>query len=388
MLQARPPRVCISILFASLLAILPLWPVHGQTAGPGPAQNPAPAQMAAPAAARPADPFTVAGVPVDASADSAAAARPLAIAEGQRRAFILLLRRLTLPEDAGRLPRPSEALLNAIITGFEIGEERTSATRYIAKITVQFRPDAVRQLLQENRLAYSETRSRQILVVPVWQAPDGNRLWEADNPWREAWIRRPEADGLVPLAIAPAAVDGADAPPLDRLLGSAEELAAFARRRGFDDVIVVSATLQRQEPGNVLVEIYPFHVGSADFLDRLQTYQSVGGTMEEALTGGAIEIARRIEARWKRSTVFDLEKQGQLSAAVVFGGLAEWTRLRATLGAMPVIRRVDVQRLSHRDAQVVLDYYGETGQLAVALAQRDVVLEQRDGYWILRERKP
>src|SRR3546814_7364530 len=75
-----------------------------------------------------ADPFTVAKVPVDASADSAAAARPIAIAEGERRAFTLLLRRLTLPEDADRLPRASETLLNQIISGFEIGDERTSAT--------------------------------------------------------------------------------------------------------------------------------------------------------------------------------------------------------------------------------------------------------------------
>src|SRR3546814_14433587 len=74
-----------------------------------------------------ADPFTVAKVPVDASADSAAAARPIAIAEGERRAFTLLLRRLTLPEDADRLPRASETLLTQIISGFEIGDERTSA---------------------------------------------------------------------------------------------------------------------------------------------------------------------------------------------------------------------------------------------------------------------
>src|SRR3546814_17032204 len=70
------------------------------------------------------DPFTVAKVPVDASADSAAAARPIAIAEGERRAFTLLLRRLTLPEAADRPPRASETLLNQIISGFERSEER------------------------------------------------------------------------------------------------------------------------------------------------------------------------------------------------------------------------------------------------------------------------
>src|SRR3546814_2149851 len=82
--------VCSSdlALFAMLLAVaalcLALGPAMAQTTGQTPPS---------------ADPFTVAKVPVDASADSAAAARPIAIAEGERRAFTLLLRRLTLPEE-------------------------------------------------------------------------------------------------------------------------------------------------------------------------------------------------------------------------------------------------------------------------------------------------
>jgi hypothetical protein len=372
MLHGCPLRACIPAIFASLLAAATLSPALAQTAGQS---------------ASPADPFTVARVPVDATADSAAAARPIAIADGERRAFGQLMRRLTLPEDADRLPRASEALLDQVIAGFEIGDERTSATRYIASITVQFRADAVRQLLQDNRLTYAETRSRPVLLVPVWQSPDGNRLWEADNPWRDAWLHRPETDGLVPLAVAPPDSSG-NAPPLEQLLGSADTLKAFARQRGYDDVLVVSATLQQQAPGNVRVEIYPFHAGPSDFLERMDTYQSVGGTLEEALTGGAIEIARRVEARWKRLTVVDPQKQGQLSAAASFSTLAEWTRLRGTLGALPVIRKIEVLRLSHRDAQVLIDYYGEPGQLAVALAQRDVQLEQRDGYWMLQGRQP
>lgn len=371
MLQASPLRACFFSVFLAVLAVAALRPAQAQaTRGVG-------------------DLFTVSGIAVDASAESAAAARPLALAGGQRRAFTQLLRRLTLPEDHDRLPQPTEALQNAVIAGFDISEERTSATRYIARINVQFRPDAVRRLLQDNRLPYSETRSRPVLVIPVWQSPEGNRLWESDNPWRNAWTARPAANGLVPLVMAETTTGaGEDAPDLDRLLGNPAELRAFAGKRGHEDVLVLSATLQQQEPGNVRVEIFPYHDGAASFLDRLEVYSSAGGTIEEALIGGAIEIERRIETRWKRATVFDLEKQGQLSAAAVFGSLPEWTKLRATLAAMPVIRKVDVLRLSHRDAQVLIDYYGDPGQLSVALAQRDVKLEQQDGFWILRSRQP
>ncbi len=339
---------------------------------------------------RPADPFSVGGIAVDASADSAAAARPVALADGQRRAFVQLLRRLTLPEDHGRLPRPGEALLNDTVAGFGIDEERTSATRYIGKITVQFRADAIRRLLQEARIPYSETMSRPVLVVPVWQTAEGVRIWEAANPWREAWQRRPEADSLVPLSVAPATPDGAG-PALDRLLGNPDELRGLMRKGNFDDALVVTATLQQAEPGNLRVDLYVQHQGlgsNAGFLNGLEAMTVTGGTLEETLLTAALELTRRIEARWKRATVIDLDRQGQLSVMAGFTGLADWNRLRAALAAVPIMRKVEVLQLSHRDAQLRLEFYGEPAQLGTALAQRDIVLSERDGFWDMRSRKP
>lgn len=369
MLLRRPLRACSAALFTVFLAF--------GTGGEARAQTtPSP---------RPANPFGVSGVSVDASADSAASARPIAVAEGQRRAFTTLLRRLTLPDDAGRLPRPSEALLNEVVAGFGIDEERTSATRYIGKISVQFRADAIRRLLQDNRLPYSETMSRPVLLVPVWQSNEGVRIWEADNPWREAWARRPDTDGLVPLSIASPMENG---PSLERLFGNPDELRGLMRRGSFDDALLVVATLQQNEPGNMRVEIQIQHQGEAAFLGTTETFTATGGTLEETLTSAAIEINRRIETRWKYATVIDLEKQGQLSVAAAFNGLADWNKLRTALSGVPIVRKVEVLQLSHRDAQVLLDYYGEAGQLSTALAQRNIVLQQREGFWEMRSRQP
>jgi len=370
MLLDRPLRVCFVAVFSAFLAFGAGAEAYAQTT---------------PQARRP-DPFNVSGISVDASADSAASARPIALADGQRRAFTTLLRRLTLPDDHGRLPRPSEALLNEVVAGFGIDEERTSATRYIGKISVQFRADAIRRLLQDNRLPYSETMSRPVLLVPVWQANDGARIWEADNPWREAWARRPDAEGgLVPLSIAPAMTNG---PSLERLFGSPDELRAIMRRGNYDDALLVVATQQSAESGNMRVEIQIQHQGEAAFLGTTESFTATGGTLEETLTSAAIEISRRIETRWKYASVIDLEKQGQLSVAAAFSGLADWNKMRNALGGVPIVRKVDVLQLSHKDAQILLEYYGEPAQLSTALAQRNIVLQQRDGFWEMRSRQP
>src|SRR6185437_13865397 len=78
-----------------------------------------------------ADVYTVANVPVDATAASADAARDAARLQGEHRAYTILLTRLTRASDASRLPPANDATLNDLIQGFEVANERHSSVRYL-----------------------------------------------------------------------------------------------------------------------------------------------------------------------------------------------------------------------------------------------------------------
>ena len=152
-------------------------------------------------AATRADIFTV-SVPVDATAASATAARDAARADGQQKAYTALISRLTLARDRGRLPAPTDTILNQVIQGFEVANERRSSVHYLADYTFHFRPDAVEQLLRERGVPFAETASKPVVVLPVLKNP-GVRpmLWDDPNPWRDAWSHSPPAQGLVPMKI-------------------------------------------------------------------------------------------------------------------------------------------------------------------------------------------
>ena len=115
--------------------------------------------------------------PVEASAATAAQAKSMAQNQGRRRAMTLLLRRLTVERDWPSLPHftatlapdeelvPDEGLpdeqimpqgmvfddngLRALESGFEIYDEKSSASLYRAFITYRFKPNAVRRLLRD-----------------------------------------------------------------------------------------------------------------------------------------------------------------------------------------------------------------------------------------------
>ncbi|MEQ8934664.1 MAG: DUF2066 domain-containing protein, partial [Amphiplicatus sp.] len=184
------------------------------------------------------DVFVVPRVPVQAQADSATAAKQTAQDMGRRRAMDILLRRLTVEEDWVYLPRlaagqtagaadggeagvfnpndaysppslesgPKRAItltgrdLELLESGFEVYAEKSSAATYRAYITYRFKPDAVRRLLKDARLPYSETQTRTARVIPVLQTANGLYLWEENNPWMAAWKSRPYNNELTPMS--------------------------------------------------------------------------------------------------------------------------------------------------------------------------------------------
>ena len=186
--------------------------------------------------------FTVARVPIDAEAASAAEARELAIAAGQRAALEILLQRLTV--EGTTLPAPPDDFIAVMIAGFEIDGELVSNTRYRASLTVDFDPTEVRRLLRVSGIAYAETVSKPVLVVAVQRDPGGTRLWEDGNRWRQAWEERPPHGGLVPILlplgdiIDLGTVDAARA-----LAADAEALAALGQLYGTSEVAVAVAGL-------------------------------------------------------------------------------------------------------------------------------------------------
>src|SRR3974390_951429 len=110
------------------------------------------------------DIFTV-SVPVDATAANANTARDTARLDGEHRAHAALLDRLTLASDQARLPAATDAMLNDLIEGFEVANERRSTVRYLADYTFHFRRDAVERVLREQGIPFAETPSKPLVVL-------------------------------------------------------------------------------------------------------------------------------------------------------------------------------------------------------------------------------
>ena len=110
---------------------------------------------------------------VDATADSAAAAREMARIDGQRRALAAVIERLSGASEPAKPPKLDDKAITDMVASFEVANEHMSAVRYVADYTFHFRPSKVRRLVR-----VVETRRRKTAAKPPDKSPAEQRRQE------------------------------------------------------------------------------------------------------------------------------------------------------------------------------------------------------------------
>jgi hypothetical protein len=331
--------------------------------------------------------FTVTDVAVDATAQTAAAARERALQEGQRQAFERLLQRLTPASERARLPRPTDAAIADLVRDFEISGEKTSSVRYIASLNIRFKPEDVRNLLRQRGIAFSETPSKPVLVLPVYHADSGAVLFE-DNPWRAAWAALAPGDGLVPFVMPRNDTDDAAAiTPVQAESGDAAALRAIGQRYGVADVLVAVARPKTGASGKTALDVSTSRFGAAAKEENFvaSVAPEAGDAAADAVFARAAEaIAGRVNERWKQASLLHFGSLGELTARVPLTGLDTLVTVMRGLDGLAPIQRVDLLRVARDEADVRLRFLGDEEQLGLLLAQRDLSLQPDMGGYVLR----
>lgn len=338
-----------------------------------------------------ADVFSV-STEVDVTGATAAAARETALAEGQRLALKMLLERLTLERDRARLPTVADSKLLDMIRGYEIADEKTSSVRYLATLTVSFKPDDVRTLLRAAAIPFAETLSKPMLVVPIFEQAGGLTLWDEPNPWRAAWAGLALPDG--PVRIELPLGDLADANtlgPIQAAQGDSAALMMLARRYNTAAVLVAVAKLQENggAPNPPSLELtlsrYGSSLGDATVIDSIPA--APGQALDDLLTAAARRTIGQIEEDWKTQNLLGLGKNETVAIAVPLGKLADWVDIRRRLSDVGFLEKFDLVSLSRKEAQIALRFAAQPEQLRLALEQSDLLLVRTGDGWTLRRRE-
>jgi hypothetical protein len=368
LLPTSARRAWVAVLFILAALFLPSLPARAQTA----------------------EAFSARNLQVDVSAASVTAARDQALADGQRQALQQVLQRLTAPADWPRLPKVSDKQLQDIVLDVGIDQEKRSAVRYIATLSVRFKPDAVRHLLRNAGIAYAEWRGRPVAVLPVYQSETGPLLWETTNPWRDAW-KSGAAQGLVPLVVPQTPpVDQPDAPLLNAAKaasGGADTLAAVSQRYNTPDVVIANAVPQRLEGNKVKIDVTLTGVGpvGAALSGTRSVTGETGEPLDVVMRRLVEDIAKTANEAYKGGNLLQFDHSGSLAVMVPLNGtIADWSGIRDKLVRSTPVRSFEVAAMSKTEASLVLHFVGEQPQLEAVLSQNGLALTWVEDHWLLQ----
>ena len=339
-----------------------------------------------PAWAQDADSFTVHDVGVDVTAENVSVAQKEAFASGQRDAFDRLIQRFTTADEASHIPAVTPDALDNLVLDVGVDQEKRSTVRYIATLSVRFKSEAIRKLLRDAGIAYTEWRGKPMLVLPVLKTDIGPLLWEPGNAWRNAW-KGGAAQGLVPLVVpSPPASGQAPDDALQAATAGPETLTAFAARFDAQDLLVATGVIGRTDDGRATFDVTLAGTGPlAGAVAGARNWQGEAGEALEALLHRAvIDLAAVINDAYKRDNMLPTGDAESLSVMVPVSGLADWTQLRNRLTRTPAVRGWEVGAMSQTSASLVLHFVGAQQQLEAALVQNGLVLSWADDHWVLQ----
>ena len=284
-----------------------------------------------------ADPFTVAGVPVDATAPSAIQAQTEAIASGQRRAARLLLERLTLEDEraASGLPELTPDVVGPLIRGLSVNNERRSATRYLGDLTIAFNPSAVQQLLRSSGLTMVSSQAQERLVVPVDVQPDSalaRELLSGRHAHALTPLQTPRPDGFL-----------FSSPTLSGQIDTALQLS------GLQSALVVYGDGRIAEIGSD---------GSR---------RSLSGPLSRLVAG--------LEREWKQTAAVPSASVTNQTASVLYNSLSEWQRLQRAINTSAQVRDARLDAVA-KDGALMTIGYGDFARLQSEMRQKGVIVEQ------------
>lgn len=328
-----------------------------------------------------ADAFTVSGVKVDVRAASAAQAREQALRQGQVDAYQRMIATITTDADRARLGEPSADEVESMVSDFSVADERASATRYIAVLTVHFDPAKVNAYVTARGASVVKGSDETVILLGVYrEAADAPpQLWDETNPWRPILVRTAVSRGLFPVAVPLGDLEDVTQTPAEKALNlDAAAMDALLQRYGADSVVVAEAANAPGQGVQVTLSRYPRPMPSA--LAHLDSPVSddLDAALGDLAAHAVLAIARAGKPQAGSPIIGSYD---QLAILVPVKSISDWVRVDRTLRALPGVRGV-VLRASRSDVvQAAVQYSGDPEALRQAIGRVGFQVTPHDGYW-------
>ena len=363
----RIQKICISVFTFAVFTTLCL--------GLGLGIKPAAAASSCPAPA-----FYIEGIEAAVDDESSEIARIKATTQAQQKAWQALQSRLLLPEQPFIVDNAS--IIDSVLDYIRIDQETVLETRYQGRFGYCFDRIKTRALFKDKNIRHAELISGDMLVLPVWNEANTQRLWRQPNPWMQVWQDLlPNHIGLVQMKMPQSLSIERSVKVEDLLVADQKAIATAAQFEKAERVILAILTPERD--GQTINISMTAKLFRADGRFDSDVYQldDISAPVDEItaqLSQLAIGMANGIEGAWRKANQINLEDGGVLVLHVPARNINQWSSQLEVLENLPPVDQVDVVQLASTGGVVRLKLAGSMQALSNALEQHQLKIENTD----------
>ena len=307
-----------------------------------------------------ADVYLITDLKVDVTDESSAQARSKAFAQAKVEGAHRLINRLTSYKDrteAGLVINYDIA--NRLASAVDVQDEKQSGTRYLARLSVKFDPNAVSAFLNVFDVPYVDSQAARALILP-----NAGAGVVADE-WVAVWSGQASEHTLAPW------VGGVREYPS---MSTWSSVAQDVHRNNASRAVIALASASG---GAYYVRMKEVRAGE----EEPRNIGSAGpfNSLEEAREG----IVSYLENDWKARTIVRADDQTSVSAIARFGSRAGWVEIEKSLKSSRLAKDYQLQALSSEGADVRFVFVGRPDQLATELRASGVVFSAAEEGWLL-----
>ena len=311
--------------------------------------------------------YRVENVAVEAERASALEAKEAALASGQLTAFKKLVFRLS-SDNPTQLDGMTEEDVLPYVAGVSIEDEKTTATKYMGHITVEFNPAPVKAFLDTQRVGYLKTAAPSLLVIPEYIV-NGKRLTLEDaNPLYQALK---EQSNFAPFYQA--VVPQGTPEELNLLQQNSEEATALLPIYDKDKIMVLRLEFEDNDMWGIRSSFAPsLGMQSQEVYKR---FRFNSGDKKIAAYQMASAVFKEMERRWRAErTTNTVADKKTLYLRVSVNSLSDWLALEKEMKTWGFFEDTTLKGLYLPNVLVEATYKNDEYQIRSLLLERGWIL--------------
>ena len=321
--------------------------------------------------------FTVKNILVNISSTSSVKAKEIALLEAQEKGFDILMNKILLKNEYEKILEnlETEKILE-FVQEIEIESEKTTSVSYIGSIIVKFKKDKILIFLKKSNIRFSITKSKPLLILPIYKFGGVTYLWDDKNIWKDLWSETANDTGLIPIKASEGRFsDFIYINPNQALKKNLKNLKKIADSHNSNGILlaILKKKYNRDKSKVILMLDLSIHRFDGDktnnFEDIIET--NIEEYSDNLLTQAKLKVENFVNNQWKVENVLSTSTNN-VKLKIHYDNLKEWVEIRDLVKSIPIVTNYKIEKFSKDFVEIYLLFSGNYNQLKVALKQSDL----------------